>query len=183
MLQRASCRSYHLDYLLFTNTSKRFWRFINKMLIFTKKATDLVLLNKFTKDLVPPIIKTSALREISRALEEAIDLVKTRQGDAKVILVGGGSIIIGDKIAGVGEIIRPKYLEVANAVGAAVCAIDALWSHMADACRSGKSAAQWTRLWSQEEEALTRNSKMRKPWRLSDVSRLGATGKPLRSWN
>ena len=51
---------------------------------------------------------------------EAIDLVKTKQGDAKVILVGGGNIIVGDHIEGVGEIIRPKYLEVANAVGAAV---------------------------------------------------------------
>lgn len=46
--------------------------------------------------------------------------MKTKQGDAKVILVGGGSIIIPGKIAGVGEVIRPKYLEVANAVGAAV---------------------------------------------------------------
>jgi hypothetical protein len=46
--------------------------------------------------------------------------VKTKQGDAKVILVGGGSVIIGDNIAGVGEVVRPEYLEVANAVGAAV---------------------------------------------------------------
>jgi len=46
--------------------------------------------------------------------------VKTKQGDAKVILVGGGSIIISSEIAGVGEIIRPEYFEVANAVGAAV---------------------------------------------------------------
>jgi hypothetical protein len=37
-----------------------------------------------------------------------------------VILVGGGSIVVGQEIAGVGEILRPKYLEVANAVGAAV---------------------------------------------------------------
>ena len=62
-----------------------------------------------------------ALHEITRILEEAIDLVKTKQGDAKVILVGGGSIIITDQITGVSEIIRPDYLEVANAVGAAVC--------------------------------------------------------------
>lgn len=68
-----------------------------------------------------PELKSSGLREIARKLEEAIDLVKTKQGDAKVILVGGGSIIVGEHIAGVGEIIRPKYLEVANAVGAAVC--------------------------------------------------------------
>jgi hypothetical protein len=65
-------------------------------------------------------VQSSGLREIERALEEAIDLVKTKQGDAKVILVGGGSIIIGDNISGVGQIIRPECLEVANAVGAAV---------------------------------------------------------------
>lgn len=70
---------------------------------------------------MPSHIKVSGLNEIARSLEAAIDLVKTKQGDAKVILVGGGSIIIADKIAGVGQIIRPKYLEVANAVGAAVC--------------------------------------------------------------
>ncbi|KAN0115026.1 hypothetical protein V8E51_004570 [Hyaloscypha variabilis] len=86
----------------------------------TLTATDLVLSNKFTNKLVRPLIKTSGLGEILRALEEAIDLVKTRQGNAKVILVGGGSIIVGDHIAGVAEIIRPKYFEVANAVGAAI---------------------------------------------------------------
>lgn len=46
--------------------------------------------------------------------------MKTQQGDARLILVGGGSIIVGNTIAGVGEIIRPKYFEVANAVGAAI---------------------------------------------------------------
>lgn len=80
----------------------------------------MVFSNKFTHNLVGPSIKSSALREISRALEEAIDRVKTKQGNVKVILVGGGSIIVGNHIAGVGEIIRPKYFEVANAVGAAV---------------------------------------------------------------
>lgn len=76
--------------------------------------------NEKTDSLVPSNFKVSGLKEIARKLESAIDLVKTKQGDAKVILVGGGSIIIADNIAGVGEIIRPKYLEVANAVGAAV---------------------------------------------------------------
>lgn len=82
-----------------------------------EQATDLVC--EVTHD-VPAEVRSSGLREISRALEEAIDVVKTKQGDAKVILVGGGSIIIPGKIAGVSEVIRPKYLEVANAVGAAV---------------------------------------------------------------
>jgi hypothetical protein len=69
---------------------------------------------------VPSHVKTSGLAEIKRAVEEAIDLVKTKPGDVRAILVGGGSIVISDEIAGVEELIRPKYLEVANAVGAAV---------------------------------------------------------------
>jgi len=69
---------------------------------------------------VPKAIKEAGLAEALRALEEAIDFVKTKQGDAKVILVGGGNVIIQGKIAGVGEVVRPDYLEVANAVGAAV---------------------------------------------------------------
>ena len=65
-------------------------------------------------------MKVSGLKECLRILEEAIDIVKTKKGDAKVILVGGGSIIIGDHINGVGQVIRPNYFAVANAVGAAV---------------------------------------------------------------
>ncbi|KAL2074474.1 hypothetical protein VTL71DRAFT_8252 [Oculimacula yallundae] len=86
----------------------------------TLTATDLVSKNDTDEHYVSSEIRSSALLEIQRALEEAIDVVKTQQGDAKVILVGGGSIIIPGKIAGVGVVIRPKYFEVANAVGAAI---------------------------------------------------------------
>lgn len=71
-------------------------------------------------------MKASGLTEIKRKLEEAIDLVKTKQGDARVILVGGGSIIIPGQITGVGEVIRPRYLEVANAVGAAIAKVSGI---------------------------------------------------------
>jgi hypothetical protein len=80
----------------------------------------LVLTNDWTDGFVPSPVKTLGLVEIKRAVEEAIDLVKTKQGDVRAILVGGGSIIIGDEIAGVGELIRPDNFQVANAVGAAV---------------------------------------------------------------
>lgn len=80
----------------------------------------MVLANQLTQSGVPNEVKFTGLKEISRMLENAIDLVKTKQGDARVILVGGGSIIITKEIEGVAEVIRPKYLEVANAVGAAV---------------------------------------------------------------
>ncbi|ATZ54140.1 hypothetical protein BCIN_10g01600 [Botrytis cinerea B05.10] len=85
----------------------------------TLTATDLVLSNERT-DIIPDELRIGGHSEIQRALEDAIDQVKTKQGYASVILVGGGSIIVGKDIAGVGEVIRPKYLEVANAVGAAI---------------------------------------------------------------
>ena len=66
-------------------------------------------------------MKTAGLEEIRRAVEDAVDLSKTKQGDATVVLVGGGSIIIADDLVGVSNLIRPKYFEVANAVGAAGC--------------------------------------------------------------
>ena len=84
------------------------------------QARDLVYRNMETDCLVSPQVKSTGKREILRALEEAIDLVKKKQGEARIILVGGGSIIVGDHIGGVGEITRPKFYEVANAVGAAV---------------------------------------------------------------
>lgn len=93
-------------------------------------------MNSLTKDTMDPELKTSGLAEIARALDIAIDLVKTKQGDARVILVGGGSIIIDDHIAGVGELIRPKYLEVANAVGAAVSFVNFSFHHSTDIIRS-----------------------------------------------
>ena len=60
-------------------------------------------------------------------LEKAIDKVKTSQDPVDIILVGGGSIIIPQpfKIEGVKQIIRPKYFEVANALGAGICQVSA----------------------------------------------------------
>jgi hypothetical protein len=65
-------------------------------------------------------MKKTGLHEIKRMVEAGIDLVKTKQGDAKLIVVGGGSIILEGDLAGAKELIRPQYFEVANAIGAAV---------------------------------------------------------------
>ena len=46
--------------------------------------------------------------------------MKTSPEDVTVLLVGGGSIISPDTLAGVGEIVRPPFYSVANAVGAAM---------------------------------------------------------------
>ncbi|KAK3935212.1 hypothetical protein QBC46DRAFT_423423 [Diplogelasinospora grovesii] len=91
----------------------------------TLTATDLVLSNPSTQN-IPDRMKTAGLAEINRAVGEAIDLVKTKQGDAIVILVGGGVIILENGIPGVDRLLRPEHYEVANAVGAAIGKISGL---------------------------------------------------------
>ena len=101
--------------------------------------------------LVPKAVRESGLKECLRILEKAIDTVKTKQGDAKVILVGGGSIIIGDRINGVAQVVRPDYCAVANAVGAAVC-------HTTPASSSTSSyLADWKSQWGCRKDVYPRN--------------------------
>jgi hypothetical protein len=56
-------------------------------------------------------------------LAEAIDRVKTSKEDRPLIAVGGGSILVPDRIPGVSEIVRPEHFDAANAVGAAIASV------------------------------------------------------------
>jgi hypothetical protein len=57
------------------------------------------------------------------ALADAIDRMKTSRDDCPLIAVGGGSILIPDRIPGVSEVIRPEHFDTANAVGAAIASV------------------------------------------------------------
>ncbi len=61
-----------------------------------------------------------AFRKIQEMVENAIDKMKTSAKDVEVILVGGGSVLIGDKLEGVETIYKPENFSVANAIGAAI---------------------------------------------------------------
>ncbi|KAI9063547.1 DUF917-domain-containing protein [Trametes sanguinea] len=54
---------------------------------------------------------------------QIVEQMKTSPEDITVLLVGGGSIIAPDELAGVKEIIRPPFFSVANAVGAAMAKV------------------------------------------------------------
>ncbi len=63
---------------------------------------------------------------MTQMLEDSIDMIKTEGGDAKVILVGGGSILFPEKstsLKGISEIHIPKYFGCANAYGASISQI------------------------------------------------------------
>jgi len=49
--------------------------------------------------------------------------VKTAKGDRTLIAVGGGSILIPDRLPGISEVIRPETFDAANAVGAAIASV------------------------------------------------------------
>ena len=65
----------------------------------------------------------SAMAEIRHRVETAIDRVKLSGGDAPVVLVGGGSILLGDELAGASDVLRPQHADVANAIGAAIAQV------------------------------------------------------------
>jgi N-methylhydantoinase A/oxoprolinase/acetone carboxylase beta subunit len=66
---------------------------------------------------------TEALAHADIALADAIDRMKTTRDDCPLIAVGGGSILIPDRIPGVSEVIRPEHFDTANAVGAAIASV------------------------------------------------------------
>ncbi|MCM8732474.1 hydantoinase/oxoprolinase N-terminal domain-containing protein [Hephaestia sp. GCM10023244] len=62
----------------------------------------------------------AARREMARIVAEAIDRIKTTPGATPAILVGGGSILVGETPPGVSDLHRPDHAGVANAIGAAI---------------------------------------------------------------
>ena len=73
-------------------------------------------------------IKISTLQQsirqvIRHKIDSLTDKIKTDHKEIPLILVGGGSQILPDNIAGVSEIIRPHHYEVANAYGACIAKI------------------------------------------------------------
>jgi N-methylhydantoinase A/oxoprolinase/acetone carboxylase beta subunit len=55
--------------------------------------------------------------------EEAVDRMKTSAEEVPVITVGGGSILLPERIPGVSKVHKPDHYEVANAVGAAIAQV------------------------------------------------------------
>ena len=72
--------------------------------------------------LKPKLIDT-ALRLMNTMVEHAIDTVKTSAGDVPVVLVGGGAILVSDKLRGAERIVVPRHSGEANAIGAAMAQV------------------------------------------------------------
>lgn len=82
-----------------------------------------------------------ALAQADAALADAIDRMKTSRDDCPLIAVGGGSILIPDRIPGVSEVIRPAHFDTANAVGAAIASVSGQIDRIFHLGAGGRQAA------------------------------------------
>ncbi len=75
---------------------------------------------------VPPRLQglaEGAMKQCDEVLAEAIDRVKTSRSDCPLIVVGGGSVLLPDRVPGISEIHRPENFDVANAIGATLASV------------------------------------------------------------
>jgi N-methylhydantoinase A/oxoprolinase/acetone carboxylase beta subunit len=70
-----------------------------------------------------PSLVQEALARIDAAVELAVDRIKTSADPVPVVLVGGGTILLGDSLAGASELVKPDHASVANAIGAAIAQV------------------------------------------------------------
>ena len=96
----------------------------------TLTATDLAVADgraavgdRAAVDGLSPSLVERAMAEIQERVETAVDRVKLSSGDVPVALVGGGSILLGDRLAGASRVVRPEHAGVANAIGAAIAQV------------------------------------------------------------
>jgi hypothetical protein len=58
------------------------------------------------------------LARIEERIAEVVDRMKTSRDAIGVVVVGGGSVLLGDSLPGASELIKPPHFAVANAIGA-----------------------------------------------------------------
>jgi N-methylhydantoinase A/oxoprolinase/acetone carboxylase beta subunit len=63
------------------------------------------------------------IRLIETEISESVDRMKTSAGDIPVVVVGGGSVLLGETLPGASQLVKPEHFAVANAIGAAIAQI------------------------------------------------------------
>jgi hypothetical protein len=56
-------------------------------------------------------------------IDEAVDRMKTTADPIPVVVVGGGSVLLGNELPSASRLVRPEHFAVANAIGAAIAQV------------------------------------------------------------
>ncbi|MGH3977857.1 MAG: hydantoinase/oxoprolinase N-terminal domain-containing protein [Pseudonocardiaceae bacterium] len=70
-----------------------------------------------------PDLVGRGLEWIEQRIAEAVDRMKTAPEPIPVVVVGGGSVLLGERLPGASELINPDHFAVANAIGAAIAQV------------------------------------------------------------
>ncbi|UCB45086.1 MAG: hydantoinase/oxoprolinase family protein [Spirochaetota bacterium] len=96
---------------------------------------DEVLVSKIDRKLVE-----RASQRIREMVEEVIDKMKTTSEDVPVVIVGGGSILLPEKLKGASRVSRPRDFDVANAIGAAISQVSGSIDGVYDVATKGRES-------------------------------------------
>ena len=109
------------------------FKLLEKALVFggdTPTSTDYIVASKMAKLGNPDHVKNldpKSVKQVTNLIKERIettvDQIKLNAEPVPVILVGGGSILLSDKLDGASSVIRPKNGDIANAIGAAIAQV------------------------------------------------------------
>lgn len=70
-----------------------------------------------------PELVRRGLERVEQVIAEAVDRMKMTAQPVPVVVVGGGSVLLGERLPGACELIKPDYFAVANAIGAAIAQV------------------------------------------------------------
>ena len=101
---------------------------------------------------LPEELVRAALGEIQERIETAVDKVKLSAAPVPIVLVGGGSILLSDTLAGASQVIRPPNSDVANAIGAAIAQVSGQVERVYSLEQTGRTEA----LAAAQSEAVSR---------------------------
>ena len=79
---------------------------------------------------IPENLARKALATMGAMVEDSIDSMKVSSADMDVILVGGGSIILPEKLAGAAKVIKPEHFGCANAIGSAISKVSGTFEQL-----------------------------------------------------
>ena len=79
---------------------------------------------------IPKELAEKAMDAIRILIEDAIDAMKVSSADSDVILVGGGSIILPEKLEGAAAVVKPEHFGCANAIGSAISKVSGTYEKL-----------------------------------------------------
>ena len=79
---------------------------------------------------IPQDVADKAMAVIRSLVEDSVDAMKVSNADVDLILVGGGSIILPEKINGAASVLKPEHFGCANAIGSAISKVSGTYEKL-----------------------------------------------------